>query len=319
MSEQDFLKELGFLGFTMRLKRVADKLMHDGRRLYQSLDYDIEPNWYGIFLLLDKYESLSITEISERLNLSHPSVITIINKMVKADYLQTEQSTTDQRKRFVTLTAKAKEELPKYKRLWNSGTESVNQLLKNTNLLAELSVLEENLQQSGFEERTLAGLEEVADISSSVEIFPFEERFAVDFKKLNYEWLQMYFRIEPHDIEMLESPKNYIVDPGGEIFFAVMDGIVVGTVALLKEGDDDTFELGKMAVSPMYKGKKIGKKLMEYALEYSRKAGKKRVFLESNTVLTPAIKLYEKMGFQTVPQDPNTPYERANIRMEIVF
>ena len=36
----------------------------------------------------------------------------------------------------------------------------------------------------------------------SVEIVPFEERHAEDFKRLNLEWLRKYFRVEPADEEM---------------------------------------------------------------------------------------------------------------------
>jgi len=38
--------------------------------------------------------------------------------------------------------------------------------------------------------------------------------------------------------------------------------------------------------------------------------------LVSNTRLTPAIRLYEKHGFQSVPLAPDEPYSRADIRMQ---
>ena len=73
--ENDFVKELGYLGFTMRLKRISDALMHEGRRLYSELDVDIEPNWFVIFKLLGKHGAMTVTEISERVLMAHPSVI----------------------------------------------------------------------------------------------------------------------------------------------------------------------------------------------------------------------------------------------------
>ncbi|MEK7725116.1 MAG: GNAT family N-acetyltransferase, partial [Acidobacteriota bacterium] len=145
--------------------------------------------------------------------------------------------------------------------------------------------------------------------SANVEIIEFSQEYATEFARLNYEWIQELFKIETHDREMLDNPTEYIINAGGQIFFAQIDNEIVGTVALLKEGDE-SFELAKMAVSSNYRGLKIGEKLMSACLDYSKKVGKKRVFLLSNTKLVPAITLYKKFGFQEIPLDPNNLYER---------
>ncbi|MBV6647761.1 MAG: GNAT family N-acetyltransferase [Cyclobacteriaceae bacterium] len=147
-----------------------------------------------------------------------------------------------------------------------------------------------------------------------VEIIGYNSQYDKDFARLNYEWLNQYFSVEPHDSEMLDAPYTYIIKPGGWILFAKVDEQIVGTVALIIE-DESTFELAKMAVSPSYKGLKIGKKLMEAAINYSKSVDKKRLVLESNTKLTPAINLYISAGFKAAPLNPDTPYERCNIRM----
>ena len=72
-----------------------------------------------------------------------------------------------------------------------------------------------------------------------------------------------------------------------------------------------------MAVTSGFRGLKIGDKLMVACVEYSAKIGKKRIFLLSNTNLIPAINLYRKFGFEEIPLDPNTPYQRTNIQMEL--
>jgi hypothetical protein len=46
--------------------------------------------------------------------------------------------------------------------------------------------------------------------------------------------------------------------------------------------------------------------------------GAKKIYLESNTILKPAINLYHKMGFQKV-SGLATPYKRCNIQMELVL
>lgn len=315
-TQDDFLQELGYLGFTMRIKRLSDKLMHDGRKLYESLGLPIEPNWFGVFLLLEKYGQLGVMQLADHLQLSHPSVITILRNMERAGFIQTEKDTVDQRKRYVRLTETAQDQLKEYKRVWNAGTESVRQLINRTHLFADLRKLEANYLSADFGTRTRAVRQSYASIPDAYTIVPFSEEYAPDFARINYEWLDIYFHIEPYDYQVLDDPKQHIVDPGGEVFFALRDGMVVGTAALILR-DPDTYELSKMGVVPMYKGQGIGQQLMRHALDYAREVGKKRVYLDSNRRLAPAIQLYHKMGFREIPVDANTPYERCDIRMEM--
>jgi len=151
-----------------------------------------------------------------------------------------------------------------------------------------------------------------------ITVIPFESPYSADFARLNYEWLEKYFTVEPHDREMLDAPESYIIESGGQIFFAKLGEEIVGTVALIYE-NEESYELAKMAVSPDYQGLKIGQLLMEHAIQYSREQGKKSIVLESNTKLTPAINLYIKNGFKAAPLNEGSPYARCNIRMELVL
>ncbi|MTI30197.1 hypothetical protein [Xanthovirga aplysinae] len=82
MKENDFAKELQYLGFTMRLKRISDAMLYEGKKLYKELDVDIEPNWYVIFKLLKSRGALSVMDIADSIKMAHPSVITLTNKMI---------------------------------------------------------------------------------------------------------------------------------------------------------------------------------------------------------------------------------------------
>lgn len=154
--------------------------------------------------------------------------------------------------------------------------------------------------------------------SDDVRIVRYDDRYAKDFARLNYEWIERYFTVEDHDREMLDAPAEYIVDKGGEIFFALVGDEVAGTVALIESGGE-TFELAKMAVSPKYQGKGIGDKLIDACVTHARKAGKRSIYLLSNIKLTPAINLYRKHGFRETLNDESSRYERVNIRMELAI
>jgi len=149
-----------------------------------------------------------------------------------------------------------------------------------------------------------------------VELIDFKEQYIADFTRLNFEWLEKYFYIEDYDREVLTHPTKYILNDGGHIIFALIGEKVVGTVALIKR-DDGVFELSKMAVTENYQGLRIGQKLMYACIDYAGKKGINRLFLDSNTKLTPALALYNKVGFKEVPVPKNTPYKRCNIRMEL--
>ncbi|PTX62842.1 acetyltransferase (GNAT) family protein [Kordia periserrulae] len=153
---------------------------------------------------------------------------------------------------------------------------------------------------------------------NSVTIIPFDACYSKDFYELNVEWLQAYFYVEPNDEEVLSQPKKYIVDKGGYIFFAKLEDTIVGTVALMPL-ENNVFELGKMAVSPKYRGRNIGQQLVQFCLDFSRKKQLKKIILYSNRKLKNALYIYEKYGFQEIPIEQNNPYARGDIKMELVL
>ena len=155
-------------------------------------------------------------------------------------------------------------------------------------------------------------------MAENVAIVEFNDSFVEDFARLNYEWIEKFFEVEKHDREILDDPKTWVIEPGGQIFMAVADGKAAGTVAMIPSGHG-LLELTKMAVSPAFQGLGIGDKLMARCVEFARQTGAKTVFLESHTKLAPALSLYRKHGFVEVPGDPNSLYSRADIRMELAI
>lgn len=151
-------------------------------------------------------------------------------------------------------------------------------------------------------------------MTQALAIVPYDPQFKAAFKSLNVEWLETYFVVEPEDVKNLEDPEKHIIDNGGEIFFAVLDGEAIGTVAL-KYHEHGRYEISKMAVRPGHQGMGIGRKLMVAALDCYNEKGGKELFLETSSKLPPAIALYKKMGFVEEPISADTPYERADYGM----
>lgn len=139
----DFLIEIGLAGINSRIKRLSDELLYSTRDYYKSVNLDIEPNWHLIFLILEKHESLTITEISQELRMSHPACIKIVNKMKKKDYINTKVDKTDSRKQLLELSEKAKEKLPDFHKHWDACIKTTKELLeKSPNFIKDLTAFE---------------------------------------------------------------------------------------------------------------------------------------------------------------------------------
>ena len=133
-------------------------------------------------------------------------------------------------------------------------------------------------------------------------------------KLLNYEWLLKYFTLEPSDIQSLNNPDEEIIAKGGYIYYATLNGAIVGTASLLKITATQ-YELGKMAVTEAAKGSGIGTLLLQHCIEQAALLGVQSLILYSNTKLASAIHLYKKYGFVEVALQQGL-YQRANIKME---
>jgi GNAT superfamily N-acetyltransferase len=140
------------------------------------------------------------------------------------------------------------------------------------------------------------------------------------FRRLNEEWIVRHFVMESKDEDALDHPRRNILDGGGRIFFAVRGGEAVGCCALLAARRGE-YEVAKMAVTESARGLGIGRLLLERVIAEARQAGAARVFLETNHRLTPAIRLYESVGFRHLPPErmAPSPYARSDVQMELLF
>jgi putative acetyltransferase len=152
----------------------------------------------------------------------------------------------------------------------------------------------------------------------TMQIVDFHPDHAVAFKALNVAWITHYFALEAKDLEVLDDPAGKVLAPGGQILIAAEAGEPVGCVALLvmKGGD---FEVAKMAVTDAYKGRGLGRALMAACVERARSAGAKRLYLETNSGLAPALGLYRSFGFRQIEPAEPSPYARADVAMELLL
>lgn len=138
------------------------------------------------------------------------------------------------------------------------------------------------------------------------------------FRDINLEWIERFFAVEDKDRETLNNPQKYFLDPGGAIFIAEDGGEPVGAVALIIMGGGSV-ELSKMGVRPAAQGKGVGRMLVAAAVNRAREMGMRRVYIETNSILAPAIKLYHEAGFAPLQERVPTPYARADVQLELLL
>ncbi len=148
----------------------------------------------------------------------------------------------------------------------------------------------------------------------SIEIIEYSSEHQPWFEKINRNWIEKFFWMEPIDVEVLQKPDEHIINKGGNILMAIYDHEMAGTVAL-KFVDSGVYEFTKMGVVEKFQGKKIGEALALAAIQKAKSLVAKKIILYSNTKLVPAIALDKKLGFIEVALDG--PYKRSDIKMEL--
>jgi putative acetyltransferase len=138
------------------------------------------------------------------------------------------------------------------------------------------------------------------------------------FRRLNEEWISRYFKVEEADESAFAHPREMYLDRGGRIFFTLRDDEIIGCCALLPMGPGE-FEVSKMAITASAQGLGAGRFQLQGVVDAAKALGAKRLYLETNHALGPAIHLYEAVGFAHVPAERLTPspYARADVFMEM--
>lgn len=153
-------------------------------------------------------------------------------------------------------------------------------------------------------------------LESAYSVVAFNETHSSAWRTLNEGWiLECGFTLEPKDHAVLGDPVGQVVSRGGHIFIVESAlGAAVGCCALMPMGDGG-LELAKMAVRPDARGRGLSKLLMVACIEKAGATGASRLYLETNSALAPALRLYEAFGFEYLPKR-DTPYVRADVFMQ---
>ena len=99
-------------------------------------------------------------------------------------------------------------------------------------------------------------------------------------------------------------------EPKGRLLVAAVGRKRAGCVGL-RPVKDETCEMKRLYVRPGFRGKKIGRALVERALVEAKAAGYSRMVLDTLPIMKEALSLYRSLGFQTTEEYWQNPTPQA--------
>ncbi len=117
------------------------------------------------------------------------------------------------------------------------------------------------------------------------------------------------------DQELAQLPGDY-APPSGRLFLAEFEGKLAGCVALHRI-DHASCEMKRLYVRAEFRGKMLGRALVQTIINEARTIGYQRVRLDTvEPVMKNAVALYRKIGFRDIPPYRDNPVVGA-IYMEL--
>jgi ribosomal protein S18 acetylase RimI-like enzyme len=112
------------------------------------------------------------------------------------------------------------------------------------------------------------------------------------------------------DEEMNNLPGAY-APPGGRLLLAYHQGQTAGCIAL-RQFDQQVCEMKRLYVRPDYRGKGLGRMLVDHVIAEARSIGYKRMRLDTiESSMQDAIALYRQRGFREIAPYRSNPIAGA--------
>ena len=98
------------------------------------------------------------------------------------------------------------------------------------------------------------------------------------------------------------------------LWCAEHNGKIIGCVGIA--GHEKRAQLRWFLIDPLYRGIGLGKKLLNYALEFAKEQAYESIYLDTTCDLEKAIGLYQKSGFIKTSEKPNNTWREGLMELE---
>jgi len=310
-----YLSSLRELALGSRFKALSDQFYTAIDEVYRACGAAIESRWFPVLRYLRDVGPTTVTDMALAIGQTHSAVSQLADRLVDAGMVERRRDPHDGRRSVLALTEAGDRALGDLGPVWLAIRRGMNETLGPSGM-AMLEAIE-NCEQALRERPLVQSILQQRDALSraAVQVVPFEPALRDHFRRLNQQWLERHFRVEAVDRKLFDDPEGLIIARGGAILFALYAGEVVGTCALIHEGEG-VYELSKMGVDENFRGLGAGRALLDAAITEYRRRGGRELFLESNSRLDRALAMYERAGFvRQAAVRPGSHYDRADVYM----
>jgi DNA-binding MarR family transcriptional regulator len=103
---EDGIEVYGAFALGGRLRRLSDRIDRDAKSIYQSMGIEFEQRWFPVFNCLRSGEALSVTQIADRLGISHVTISVTRKSLENAHLVTSVADKNDGRRSVLALTEK---------------------------------------------------------------------------------------------------------------------------------------------------------------------------------------------------------------------
>ena len=150
-------QSLGYLVLGSRLRRLSESFLAEINRVYQNEGIDFDASWFPVFYLLSKNDALSIKELSEQIEVSHPAASQLITNLKNRGLVTSATCADDGRRQLVTLTDSGRKLLARILPMWEAISKAMTELIdtdpSSKQLLPAITALEKTFRSVNLAER----------------------------------------------------------------------------------------------------------------------------------------------------------------------
>lgn len=291
MKTKEYLKETnlsGVITMASRMRRLSDLLFQQVQDLYDYRMRDFKSSWFAILATIQGEGKVDFKTLASRNNISAAAVSQSMTEIEKLKLVKVLKG-KDKRSRVISLTSKGEQLLNSIIPDLLDIEATLKDLIGENSepLIYALTKVERELKNRPLVERF------------EIKIVNYEDQYRKDFEKLNLAWIEESFELEEQDRKIFIDPEACIIKKGGEIFLALQDAKVVGTLALI-DHDHTKLEISKLTVKTEHRCRGIAQMLINRVMEYAKKNSYEEIFALTNSKLEGAKALYEKNNFMVI-------------------
>lgn len=150
-------QSLGYLALGSRLRRLSENFLSEVNRAYQNEGIDFDASWFPVFYILSQNEALSIKELSEQTEVSHPAASQLITNLKSRNLVATATCADDGRRQLVQLTDSGRALLAQILPVWGAILAAMAELTEEQPgceaLLPAIGSLEKAFKSTSLAER----------------------------------------------------------------------------------------------------------------------------------------------------------------------